>query len=213
MLPLPADAFFQLLQLIVGLVPPQVLQPLGGWAGAAGGGAVPSAWGVSCTGAGLLRIHVWLCFGCALLPSPLPRREPHTCLDSRSPQGDQDRLVIEVADLGAVQSWGVCAVQVPVGLLVPGVALVDQLAEQRIWGRRRGWVRGPWHWVQAVGLQLRGGMWWRGGLSGDKPDYMGLGRGFKMIYSSFTTHWSELHRALMCGEKKANRGKWHWDKI
>lgn len=30
MLPLPADAFFQLLQLIVGLVPPQVLQPLGG---------------------------------------------------------------------------------------------------------------------------------------------------------------------------------------
>lgn len=51
---------------------------------------------------------------------------------SNSPQGDQGWLVIEVADLGALQGRGACAVQVPVRLLVPIVSLVDQLAEQRI---------------------------------------------------------------------------------
>lgn len=59
------------------------------------------------------------------------------CLLSNSPQGVQGWLVIEVANLCALQSRGACAVKVPVRLLIPGVSLVDQLAEQRIGGGRR----------------------------------------------------------------------------
>lgn len=175
MLSLSSNSFFQLLQFVVGLMSPEVLQALGGWARAGGGSALPSPkGGRSQHWARTLAVHTKLCFGSAFLLSPLPYSGSYTC---NSPQGVQSWLVVEVAHLCALQSWGVRALQVSVRLPVPGVPLVDQLAEQRIWGKRRGWVRRPWHRMQAVGIQLRGWVWWRGGLSGNKPDYMGSGRG------------------------------------
>ena len=183
--PLLADALLQLLELLVGLPPPQVLQPLWGRARAGGRREIPS--GQSRREA--LRVAGARCRpGIAVLA-----RHGQGRLDGLGPRGVQGRPVVEVADLCARQSWGVRAVLVAVRLSVPGVPLVDQLTEGGVQGglgRREGRSR---HWLSATGLQLWRLEWWRGGLPATEPDYVGSGRGSRftcnlpLIGSAFVT--------------------------
>jgi hypothetical protein len=133
--PLLADALLQLLQLLVGLPPPQVLQPLRGHgrgrARAGGRREIRSGRREALRVAGARRRP-----GMAVLA-----RRGEGRLDGRGPRGVQGGPVVEVADLCARQSRGVRAVQVAVRLSVPGVPLVDQLTEGGVrggLGRREG---------------------------------------------------------------------------
>lgn len=122
MFSLSPNAFFELLELVIRLVSPQVLQPLGCWAGAGGGSALSpayQAWSCSYQRAWVLAVHAVLCFAFLFC------RDSYTTkmwLVSHSPQDVQGWLVTEVADVSALESQGICAVQVFICLFVPGVS-------------------------------------------------------------------------------------------